>query len=261
MSSCTSIDPLVTPYVDGEIPSRDRQLVEEHLQVCASCRSRVEAERTVSGLLRTRRAELCADRAPDGLRTRCLSLQRGRPIAHQIVPFVPKSQPRSWRDRMPRFAVAATILLALGGVAAYRATIGATQAIAAELTADHLKCFMMNRVLGTHDTQEEAEAYLRSTFNWQAELPDHPSDADMELVGSRWCLYEHGKVAHVMYKHNGLPVSIFMLPGTSRERSLTRALGHDAVVWADGQRTFVLVAKAPRPEIQKVASFVQHTLH
>jgi len=255
MSSCTSIDPLVTPYVDGEIPSRDRQMVDQHLQVCARCRSRVEAEQAVAGLLRARRSELKADGAPAGLRARCAP-----PAARAVVPFTPRVQARSWRERLPRLAVAATLLVALGGVATYRLTIGATEAIAAELTADHVKCFLMNRVLGTHDTREESEAFLRSAFDWHAELPDHPHEASMELVGSRWCLYEHGKVAHVMYKHHGVPVSIFMLPDTTRARALTRVLGHEAVVWADGQRTFVLVAKAPRAEIQEVAAFVQNTL-
>lgn len=255
MSSCTSIDPLVTPYVDGEIPSRDRQLVEQHLQVCAQCRSRVDAERAVSSLLRARRSELKADCAPGGLRARCQLT-----AAPAVVPFQPKVQARSRRERLPRLAIAAALLIAVGGVATYRVTIGATQAIAAELTADHVKCFLMNGVLGTHDTKEKSEAYLRSAFDWHAELPDHPREADMELVGSRWCLYEHGKVAHVMYKHRGVPVSIFMLPGTTRERALAKAFGHEAVVWADGQRTFVLVAKAPRAEVQEVAAFVQNTL-
>jgi anti-sigma factor RsiW len=256
MPSCSSIDALVTPYIDGEIPATDRQLVDEHIRVCAACRSRVDAEREVSRLLRERRSELCAPAAPESLRLRCRFL----PAVDQVVPFAARAQARSWRQRLPRLAVAATVLLGLGGVATYRMTAGATQAIAAELTADHLKCFFLNGVLATHDTEAEAEAYLRSAFDWHAELPDNPHTADMELVGSRWCLYEHGKVAHVMYKHHGVPVSIFMLPGTSRERSLTRALGHDAVVWADGQRTFVLVAKAPRAEVQEVATFVQNTL-
>ncbi|MGE3176559.1 MAG: anti-sigma factor, partial [Vicinamibacterales bacterium] len=55
MSSCASIDPLVTPYVDGEIAGDQRALVDAHVQVCAPCRSRIEAERAVSTLLKARR--------------------------------------------------------------------------------------------------------------------------------------------------------------------------------------------------------------
>jgi anti-sigma factor (TIGR02949 family) len=258
MSSCDSIETLVTPYVDGELPSQDRQRVDAHIASCAVCRSRVEAERAVSDLVRARRGELCADRAPEGLRARCC---RPAQVPHAVVPFSAVEPQRTWRQRMPTLALAAVVLLAVGGAVVYRVTVGATQAIAAELAADHLKCFLLNRVLGTHDTEAEAEAFLLSSFGWQAELPDRARDAGLELVGSRWCLYEHGRIAHVMYTHKNVPVSLFMLPGTSRERSLTRALGHDAVVWADRDRTFVLVARAPRAEVQNVVSFVQSALH
>jgi anti-sigma factor RsiW len=44
MSKCTSIDPLVTPYVDGELPAAERTLVDEHLHRCPPCLSRVAAE-------------------------------------------------------------------------------------------------------------------------------------------------------------------------------------------------------------------------
>ncbi|MGE3705966.1 MAG: anti-sigma factor [Vicinamibacterales bacterium] len=259
MSSCASIDPLVTPYVDGEIAGDQRALVDAHVQVCAPCRSRIEAERAVSTLLKARRQDLCGAAAPAGLRARC------RPSAADaaVLPFRPQDAPArpTWRARLPRLAVAASLLLGLGGAAIYRVTVGATQAIAAELTADHLKCFMLNGVLQNHDTEEEAERFLLDSFNWSTELPDRHDDGDLELVGSRWCLYEHGRVAHVMYRHKGVPVSIFMLPDTTQERSLTYALGHDAVVWSEGTRTFVLIARAPRPEVEQVAAFVQRTLH
>jgi anti-sigma factor RsiW len=260
MSSCASIDPLVTAYVDGEIAAEERALVDAHVQVCASCRSRIDAERAVSTLLRTRRPELCGAVAPDGLRARC----RPPAGAAAVVPFpapAPAAPSRAWRGRLPRLAVAASLLLGLGGAALYRVTVGATQAIAAELTADHLKCFTLNGILPNHDTEEEAERFLRNSFNWSTDLPDHSDDTDLQLVGTRWCLYEHGRVAHVMYRHKGVPVSIFMLPGTTQERTLTRALGHDAVVWSEGTRTFVLIARAPRVEVQQVAAFVQRALH
>ena len=35
---------------------------------------------------------------------------------------------------------------------------------------------------------------------------------------SRPCLYGEGRVAHIMYRHNGRPVSLFMLPRIERER-------------------------------------------
>ena len=51
---CDRIDPLVTPFVDGDLPEPDRRLVEEHLRACPPCHSRVAAERHVHELIRAR---------------------------------------------------------------------------------------------------------------------------------------------------------------------------------------------------------------
>lgn len=257
MSDCAYIDPLVTPYIDGELADHDRHRVDAHLHGCASCRSRVDAERSACRLLRQRRVELTGLAAPAALLTRCRAAQRTAPAS--VVPFRPAA-PRSV-FRVSRLAAAAMFVLAVGGGLVYRATIGATQAMAAELAADHVKCFMMNTVLRTHESLDDVEAYMRSGFDWAAELPEHADHEGMELVGSRPCLYEHGKVAHIMYRHKGVPVSIFMIPGSHHEAELTHAFGHDAVIWSDERRTFVLIAKAPHDEVEKVATFVRASLH
>jgi len=34
MHNCDSLDPLVTPFVDGALPDADRRAVEDHLRKC-----------------------------------------------------------------------------------------------------------------------------------------------------------------------------------------------------------------------------------
>jgi len=79
-------------------------------------------------------------------------------------------------------------------------------------------------------------------------------------VGARPCLYGEGRVAHIMYTHEGRPVSLFMLPNTARSRELVKVLGHEAAIWCVGNRTFVVVAREPRPEVERIASFVRASL-
>ena len=50
---------------------------------------------------------------------------------------------------------------------------------------------------------------MQSSFDWRVRLPEHPEQADLELVGARLCLYPEGVVAHVMYRHRGHPVSLW----------------------------------------------------
>src|SRR5262249_36383700 len=99
-----------------------------------------------------------------------------------------------------------------------------------------------------------------SHFEWRASLPEEPISAGLELVGTRPCLYAEGRVAHIMYRHRGTPVSVFMLPGASRSRERVDVLGPEAVVWPAGDRTFVLIASAPREEVDRLASYVQASL-
>src|SRR6185436_13365344 len=74
MPDCPSIDPLLTPYVDGELPGVEREAVAQHLHACSPCRARVAVEQAVRDLVRARRSALQRDRASDALRTTCAML-------------------------------------------------------------------------------------------------------------------------------------------------------------------------------------------
>jgi anti-sigma factor RsiW len=143
----------------------------------------------------------------------------------------------------------------------YQATDRWIHVLAAELAADHMKCFAMNSALGLHQMPAAVESSMASGFGWNVSLPQDPARAGLELVGSRPCLYGEGKVAHIMYRHQGHPVSLFMLPKTERAQQLVRVLGHEAAIWCVGNRTFVLVAREPRREVEQMAAFVQGSMH
>jgi hypothetical protein len=152
--------------------------------------------------------------------------------------------------------MAAALILLVAGAFVYRATGSSSRLMAAELAADHVKCFAMNAVLRTQHSATAVESALASGFNWNVHLPDHAEREGLELVGSRPCLYGQGQVAHIMYRHNGRPVSLFMLPRTRRADQLVNVLGHEAAIWSVGDRTFVLVAREARSEVERMAAFV-----
>ena len=88
-----------------------------------------------------------------------------------------------------------------------------------------------------------------------------PQRAGLELVGSRPCLYGEGKIAHIMYRHNGRPVSLFMLPeNRARPRSWSKCSAMKRRSGASDNRTFVLVAREPKQEVERMASFVQASM-
>jgi anti-sigma factor RsiW len=307
MHNCDSLDPLVTPFVDGELPDRDRRAVEEHLRVCPPCHSRVVAERAVHDLLRARRSTFCRTEAPDALHLRCAELihasrdgkataantehaETGNSQTRQNFqnvqylerqnqnlwnPNLPTPDPRTSNPRTPnaelrtpnaslssRFAplaLAASLVAVVGG-AFYVATDN-TRVMAAQLVADHEKCFAMNSALGTHQSASIVEQSMGAAFDWPVHLPDEPVRAGLELVGARLCMYGQGKIAHIMYRHQGQPVSVFMLPKTMRAQEFIEVLGKEAAIWCANNRTFVVVAGEPRRNVEQIASFMQASLH
>lgn len=250
MPNCQSIDPFVTPYIDGEIAAADRSLVEEHLRACAPCHSRVAAERAARSVVHARRSALQHEHASPALRDRCVA-------AGRVAPFAPPPTVFSWRGRLAPIALAASLTLVVGGTFVYRLTDRSATVLAAELTADHVKCFALNQVISTDQDRARVERSLAASFGWEARLPEQPERMGLQLVGARPCLYGEGRVAHIMYRYQGHPVSVFMLPRTVRGQSLVKVLGHECAIWSEGDRTFVVVAREPRNDVQRIASFVQ----
>ncbi len=280
-ADCQSVDPLFTPCIDGELAAADRARLDAHVRLCAPCRERLDAERSVRHLFREEHAALCRDRAPLALAARCRDEARAAQEARAAsVPTAEGVRRRVAggvfaafrRQRLAPVAAAATIVVAAGIGIVYQATGSSVRLLAAELTADHVKCALLNRVLGTgHDHQgapagadvEAVERWLGSTFSWKARLPDAPEQAGLELVGSRQCLFGQGTAAHIVYRdfrHQGELVSVFMVPGQTRTDALVAALGHEASVWSDGSRTFVLLARQPREDVQRLAAFINASI-
>lgn len=259
MPECSRIDSLVTPFVDGELPEPDQQTVQQHLTACPPCRAKVAAERAIRGLLQARRQDLSSSCASSALKERCALLSsRSRPAA--FLPFPAGASSRSWRARLGPLALAAALVLAVGGVFLYQGTRGSSRLLAAELAMDHEKCFRLNHLLEAGGTPSSVQATMSTWFGWNVTLPDLSGHDDVSLVGSRPCLYGEGKVAHIMYMHRGQPVSLFMLPRETRQEQVVRIFGHEARMWSEGDRTFVLLAKESGSELDEMVSLVRTTI-
>jgi anti-sigma factor RsiW len=258
--ACNRIDPLVTPFVDGELPDPDRRAVEDHLLICPPCHSRIAAEREVHALIRARVPALQKADAPDALHARCWAMARLKPGGDHAAANA-TTPPVAVPKRLAPYALAASLVIVVGGAFVYQATDKSARVMAAELTADHLKCFAMNRAFGMHAGAAAVESSMAEFFDWRMHLPADPGKAELELVGSRECLYGEGEIAHIMYRHKGQPVSLFMLPKSARKEELIEVLGHEAKVWCMNGRTFVLVSREPRANVERMASFVQASLH
>ncbi|MGE0123417.1 MAG: zf-HC2 domain-containing protein [Vicinamibacterales bacterium] len=225
------MDALLPPYVDGEASAADRARVVAHLERCAECRAAAEAQQQVRDLLQARRGTLGA-RPPATLAASVRAAAGAGP-----------SPVLGWRGRLSAMAAAAALVLAVGGV--MWATGRSPVLLAAQLTLDHIKCFIIDGDDHAHPfTPAGAEAAMTEQFGWSVPIPAPPARPDVHLVAVRRCLYGEGMVAHVLYRVAGQPVSLFVMPDSQAAAAEFSAFGRHAEVRSQGGVTYVLVAPA-----------------
>ncbi len=237
---CRELEPLVVPFVDGEAAPPDRAHVEAHLNACPPCRARVEAERSARELVQARRDEL-RDHAPDALRARCSALCRASRHARRWLPI--------------SLAAAAGLVAAVMWAGT---TNAGTPVLAAQLTLDHIKCFKFNsqRVSGSPTS---LAAYWRERYGWPIAVPAGAGEG-LQLSGVRRCGSSDGQTAHIMYRYNGKPVSLFVARSDPRHPRPARAFhmfGDEAVIWSAGDRTYVLVGDEPHGQMENLAAVLK----
>ncbi len=254
MSKCRDLDPLFAPYADGVMNPDERVSVESHIDRCPPCRERVAEQRTIRAALTACRPSLRAD-ASNALRARCAA--HARPVAR-----TPSSMSRVLRRPWIPISVAATLIIAVAG-AFILGINDRVEALAAQLTIDHVTCFQFAPERLKHtDAATAAHDWIQQQ-GWAITVPGSSSSAGLELLGVRRCTMSGGRVAHVMYKWHGHPLSMFVVPrsirGVPQQQELVEKFGHEAVIWAGQDRTYVLLARARPAELQPVVGYVRAT--
>jgi anti-sigma factor RsiW len=187
MANCREIEAKLAEYVDGHQAEAERAAVERHLQSCPPCRTRAAGERTVHDLVCARRDMLRAP-APGHLHERCAAQrQAARPPAAVLA-----------RTPWVRFSLAASVLLAAGLFVLF-GWGSSVETYAAQLSADHLKCFQYP----PEATSAPDVTLLGRTWQTQSGWGLKVADSSMEgltLLGIRKCGSSRGRVAHIFYR-------------------------------------------------------------
>jgi anti-sigma factor RsiW len=241
MPSCREIDPLFAPYIDGEATAEQRAIVEAHLLACPKCRHQTALQSAVRETVRTK---LCRPCAPEALRTRCRAAARAG-----NGPFA------TARSTITSLSLAAALVLVVGGVLLYALTGLSPSVLAAQLTLDHVKCFAVHQTDAPVDVRASEEQYARD-YGGEIHLP-RADVAGLQLVGMRRCFCGEGLAAHAMYRLHGRPVSLYVIPDASRDRTTADVFGHDAVIWSKANVTYVLLGKEPRERLETLARLLE----
>lgn len=257
MLTCRDLESNLTAYVDGECQAVDRVRIEEHLVACPPCRARAAREKTAHELLHARCRDLrgCA---PEALRQRCaaqraMADRRARSIVRK--PWV-------------HMSLAASLILG-AGVFLLFGWGSSVETYAAQLAADHVKCFQFPPDPTTADSAVLARGWLADN-GWPIRLATDSEPDQLKLVGIRRCGSTRGRVAHLLYKWRGEPLSVYVLNsrvdeveevrGEEDVHDSVRKLGEQELLWSDKGRTYAIVARASESELQQVARFVRRRI-
>jgi len=245
MVSCHDVDRLMTPYLDAEVEGPQRRAIDEHLSACQPCARRAKAEAAARRVLMIKSSDLCG-RAPARLRERCAALAPR-----------PARQPRwsltGWRRLSAVSATAAVLLVA--GVLAIGISSHSPTLLAAELSLDHMKCFALFEPKVAQADAKAVARQLEADYGWRFGVPESRPALQLSLLGARRCFSTDGSVAHVLYRHAGRAVSLFMMRRTTNPAARVGIGGRVATIWSRRDTTYVLLGDETEADLQPIAEY------
>jgi predicted anti-sigma-YlaC factor YlaD len=160
---CAALDPMIEPYLDGELNADDARSIESHLAECRACAEELGLARQVSEGL----AELTTLDCPDVVTARARHTVSA--LGGRETPIAKESQTRAtaWSKRI--WQVAAAVVLAAGGVIV---------AISQSQNSQPVDSASL------HDTYTPEEATLAvKQLEWALAYVDHVTRSSMRSVG------------------------------------------------------------------------------
>jgi anti-sigma factor RsiW len=253
MNDCRRTAERLAPYADEALSPSERQEVEHHLEACPPCRASADRERAGRAVLRHRAAQLREAPLPPGLRTRCAAL------AQEHRTHAPAAG--RWTMRLLPASLSAALVLFTAFAIFTLATQRSNTVLAAQLGADHDRCFRRIAPPATGLNAEAEETRLADTYGWDVHIPPTSADDGIKLVGARRCLLSHGGVPHLLYDAGGQQVSLYVFEGVTRTAGDAAAFGHRARVWTRGPTTFVLVSTGGAGDLTRAVRYLQQDGH
>ena len=245
-SDCQRTIDLLASYVDRLLTPEERAEVERHLHACPPCRQYALREEGGHAVLRHEATHLREQTLPPGLRTRCEALVReaaARTASAQPAAVI-RTVLAAWRSNLvPTLLGILFIVFSASAVLAI-ATRRSDTLLAAQLTADHSKCFLTLGTPRANVDAREVEQMLRDDYGWNIHVPPSSAPVGVVLLGARRCLYADGLIPHVMYRVNGDELSLYVLNGVTRPAADLVSLGHRSHIWTRNTKTYVLVSSA-----------------
>ncbi len=201
--NCQETNQVLDGYIDGELDLVKSLEVEQHLEQCPAC---AQKEKTLATVRATIQAAGLRFEPPAGLRLRIQSSLRD----------AVRSEPASRRWRLPRLALAASLLLAVlvgWGARDFLASRSAAPALTEELLASHIRSQMFSghQVDVQSSDQHTVKPWFQGKLDFSPPVVDLRGDG-FPLVGGRVDYVGHRPVAALVYQCRQHVINLFVWP-------------------------------------------------
>ena len=100
---------------------------------------------------------------------------------------------------------------------------------------------------------------------WPLHVPASSPAQQLELLGVRRCVTARGSTAHLLYRWQGEPLSLFVLPRAlkgsgdqlAQRDEIVDTFGHEAVFWSNGDRTYVVLTHGRPANLAPVVGYMK----
>jgi anti-sigma factor RsiW len=245
---CNLLRTKLFEYLDEELRSEQRALLENHLGSCPDCRHRLELERAFREIYV---APLRSDPAPPAVRER----------AERLLANLAESPRPERARRFGRRAVVTTILgvaLVVGGLSALMLTWVQREASASLLRLADASVEQHQRLARgllpfdiTRISPGEAEQWFGNKLDFNVRLPEL-KDANLTFLGGRISHLRDFEVAALEYRVDQKNVTLFIMSAERYQQlglkaepkfKMVNRQGYDVIVWSAHGAAYALVSE------------------
>jgi anti-sigma factor RsiW len=214
---CDQTEPLIAPYVDGELDTLRRRFVEKHLKSCTPC---AEQHAELVALRRRVRTEVPYFAAPPALVERVRAIvattSAARPSERQPTrarwPSLPARVPRQWQWLASGAlgGCAATVLAFVVGTAIV--DWHASENLVAQAVTRHVQATLGHRLVEVASSdQHTVKPWLSARLDYSPPVHDLAGQG-FPLIGGRLDRLGGRKVATLVYGYRKHTIDVFVQP-------------------------------------------------
>ncbi len=242
--NCLEAQPLLHPYVDGELDAASVVAVGRHLAECESCARRLhdveELRREIAeaGLEFAPRPELARKVAVAAKR-----VSRG-PLGWWIRPF-------AWGAGMAAVAAALVIL-------ALPAARVRGPAVQSEIVDAHIRSLMTPHLVDVPSSDHHTvKPWFQGKLNFSPEVPDLAAQGFV-LAGGRVDVVDGAPAAAIVYRRRDHVINVFVSAGGGRDERprASAARGYNLVDWTKGGLSYRAVSDLNSSELRTFAELL-----